>query len=219
MGNKPIVYLIPGLAADRSIFRSIKLPGYETAFIEWEDPLPGEDLIHYAERFCDHIDSTRPNILIGCSLGGIMAIEMAQFCHPQQLILISSLKNRNEFPWYLRFFGVFQFYWIIPFSVVKWGVKQIRFLSGAMKKKDMLMISTMLDKTSSRFFKWAIHQVLHWKGDGGHIKPVHIHGTKDKLFPIRYIKNAIPIKGGNHFMVVYKGKEISKIILEMLSSN
>ena len=48
---KPIVYLIPGLAADETIYRSMRLEGRETPCIEWEDPLPGEDLSQYAKRF------------------------------------------------------------------------------------------------------------------------------------------------------------------------
>ena len=90
-------------------------------------------------------------------------------------------------------------------------------MGGAMQKKEMLMISTMLDKSSGTFFKWAVHQVLHWKQHGIVTPIIHIHGTRDKLFPIRYIKDPIPVKGGNHFMVVYKGKEISKIITSYLS--
>ena len=46
---------------------------------------------------------------------------------------------------------------------------------------------------------------------------VHIHGTKDNVFPLKHIKNAIEIKGGTHIMILTKAKKISKIIDEVLT--
>lgn len=221
MVDKPIIYCIPGLAADKSIFRSIKLPGYEMQFIEWADPMPRDDISAYAKRFTQNIDQSKPFVLLGVSLGGIMSIEMSQFCRPEKLILVSSIENKREFPWYLKVFAWLPLYWVIPFSVFKFAMKQVRHLaSGRMQKNELLLIQTMLDKASARFFKWAIHEVLNWKQKGvQHNQLLHIHGTADKLLPYRFVKSCVPIKGGNHFMVVRKGKEISKLIMDYLEAN
>jgi hypothetical protein len=37
------------------------------------------------------------------------------------------------------------------------------------------------------------------------------------VFPIKNIDNCIRIKGGNHVMIITKGKKISKIIDEVLT--
>jgi pimeloyl-ACP methyl ester carboxylesterase len=220
MSEKPIIYFIPGLAADKSIFRGIKLPGYETRCIEWVDPLPGEDISCYAKRFTGAIDQTQRFILFGVSLGGIMSIEMAQFCKPEKMILVSSIENNSEFPWYLKLFKWLPLYWVIPFPVFKFAMKQARHLAGHLQKNELLLISTMLDKASAKFFKWALHEILNWKQKGiDHSQLLHIHGTADKLLPYRFVKSCVPIKGGNHFMIVHKGKEISKIALDFLEGN
>ena len=46
---------------------------------------------------------------------------------------------------------------------------------------------------------------------------IHIQGDDDHIFPIKHIKNCIPIKKGTHIMVINKAKSISKIMIEALS--
>ena len=41
---------------------------------------------------------------------------------------------------------------------------------------------------------------------------IHIHGNKDEIFPIKYIKNCIVIEGGTHVMILNKAKRISLIL-------
>lgn len=99
--NKPIVYFIPGLAATKLIFRTIKLPGYDTVYLEWDNPQPGDDMASYAARMLQQIDTSKPFVLVGCSLGGIMSVELSKISSPQQIFLISSMEQSREFPWYL----------------------------------------------------------------------------------------------------------------------
>jgi hypothetical protein len=49
---------------------------------------------------------------------------------------------------------------------------------------------------------------------------IHIHGTKDKLFPIHYCQADITIERGSHFMVLTHARQISmemERILQQLS--
>ncbi|MCH5434575.1 alpha/beta hydrolase, partial [Leptospira interrogans serovar Canicola] len=41
---------------------------------------------------------------------------------------------------------------------------------------------------------------------------------KDKLFPVRSIKNAFIIKNGGHFMILNKSDEISSKLKEILEN-
>ena len=68
------VYFISGLAADRSVFKYIRLPeGYDAIYLEWIAPLPGETLPQYAERLAQQMDATKPFGVIGLSFGGMLA--------------------------------------------------------------------------------------------------------------------------------------------------
>ncbi len=59
--------------------------------------------------------------------------------------------------------------------------------------------------------------MLNWQQEKVLKNIVHIHGTKDNIFPIKHIKNSIEIEGGTHVMILTKAKEISKIIHENLA--
>lgn len=218
--DKPTIYFIPGLAATSLIFRNIKLPDYPVVHFEWENPQPGDDMNSYATRMLQQIDQSKPFVLIGCSLGGIMSIEIAKISQPKQVFLISSMEESREFPWYLKMWKYIPVYKLIPFAVFRWAIKLYRPLAGGLSKKEADAFQTMLDQFPGKFFNWAMHQVLHWKQTQDIPNVYHIHGDKDGLFPIRLKKRVdLLVKGGNHFMVVNKGRQIAHFLLERLESD
>ncbi len=74
----------------------------------------------------------------------------------------------------------------------------------------------MLREVDIEFNEWAVDQVIRWKNEEIPANLVHIHGTSDRIFPHFYINDAIWIKGGTHFMIVNRAKEISKILMKEL---
>ncbi len=107
---------MPGLAAGSKIFEHIRLDKdkFEFKFLEWIIPdSPDESLEHYAKRMCEKI--IHPNhVLVGVSFGGIIVQEMSKFIHPDKIIIISSIKNKNEIPKRLKFFQKSKLYRLFP---------------------------------------------------------------------------------------------------------
>ena len=101
MANKKI-YLIPGLGADGRMYMPQLKVLPNAVILEHQKPLKGETLVQYAKRLSAQVDTSEPFILIGTSLGGIIAIEMARIIHPDKVILISSVKHRGEMPAWMR---------------------------------------------------------------------------------------------------------------------
>jgi len=91
-------------------------------------------------------------------------------------------------------------------------------LLGKLSKHDFNLIEEMLKDINVEFNEWAVDQVIHWNNETIPENIVHIHGTDDKIFPDYYVKDAILIKGGTHFMVVNRAKEISKILRKELAN-
>ncbi|MGB0368421.1 MAG: hypothetical protein ACPGD8_03385, partial [Flavobacteriales bacterium] len=54
------------------------------------------------------------------------------------------------------------------------------------------------------------------RGEGDETRIAHIHGTIDRMFPIKRIKNPIKVHGGTHLMVYVKGDEVTRLILQEL---
>ncbi|HEX2899158.1 MAG TPA: hypothetical protein VHS96_05485, partial [Bacteroidia bacterium] len=70
-------------------------------------------------------------------------------------------------------------------------------------------IRLMKENLNPAHTDWAIHQAVSWRHETHTPRLFHIHGDQDRIFPIRYIRNCIPVRGGTHLMLLNKGKEIS----------
>lgn len=97
------VYLMPGMAANPSIFKNIKLPEetFNQYLLEWFVPSKGMSLEEYAIEMCTKITHTDV-VLIGVSFGGILVQEMAKHIRTKKVILISSVKTKYELPKRMR---------------------------------------------------------------------------------------------------------------------
>jgi esterase/lipase len=81
------IYMMPGMAANPSIFENIQLPEsqFKIHWLEWFIPEKDETLAHYAKRMCEKID--QPNVvLLGVSFGGVLVQEMVKFIDVKKLI-------------------------------------------------------------------------------------------------------------------------------------
>ena len=77
-------------------------------------------MAQYARKLIPKIDTSASFILIGVSLGGMVAAELNEILHPLQTIIISSAKNRHELPKRYKFMRVLPLYKLFPrFPVVK----------------------------------------------------------------------------------------------------
>ncbi|MDA9969137.1 hypothetical protein N8Z72_01240 [Polaribacter sp.] len=64
---------------------------------------------------------------------------------------------------------------------------------------------------------WSIYNVINWNGVIKTPKNlVHIHGTDDKVFPLKNVSNCVVVEGGTHVMILRKSKTITKHIHESL---
>jgi hypothetical protein len=61
----------------------------------------------------------------------------------------------------------------------------------------------------------GIKAVLDWENDVQLKYIYRIHGTKDEVFPIKYINADFVLEGG-HMLVVQQSQQISKIIQNIL---
>jgi pimeloyl-ACP methyl ester carboxylesterase len=217
MVNKKI-YLIPGLGADARMYMPQLKVLSNALVLEHRKPLKGETLVQYAKRLSAEVDTSEPFILIGTSLGGIIAIEMARIIHPDKVILISSIKHRGEMPVWMRAMRHLKLHNLLS------GNNFIRFSNANVQrlitKRDTNVARLLVDmhnSADSEFIGWAINEVVNWKGGKDYPKNVtHIHGTKDRMFPHMNIKDAVYIKGGSHVMGLTQSQDVNKALLNAI---
>lgn len=211
------VYMLPGLANDHTIFSELDLQSVNIVHIPWVEPLKKEPIEAYALRLCDYITTPNP-ILIGLSFGGMMAIEIAKHIPTQKIILISSAKGKKEIPFYLRLLGKTGLQHIVPPSLILAPTPISYWFFGLKEKVQKQKLIYILQHSSHSIYKWSLNTLLLWKNTTYPTNVVHIHGTSDRILPLRFVKADYTIKGGGHFMVFSHAQQVSVLLLEIINT-
>lgn len=82
------------------------------------------------------------------------------------------------------------------------------------EKKQKRLLNQIIQDTDEKFLQWAISQIADWKKIA-HKPDCIIHGTKDRLIPIKEEGNLRKLIGG-HFIIVQRSEEITSILEEIL---
>lgn len=212
-----VLYFISGLGADHRAYQFIE-PNY-IAFkhIEWVEHSPNDTLGSYAEKLIAQIDQSKKVYLVGTSLGGMLAIEIAKRIKVEKTILISSLKTSSEQPSYFNFFRWFPMYELIPDAMLGNPNFWLKFLFPiGLKDEWQTMFADMFSKWSPSFIRWAMKAALQWNNKDLIENCSHIHGDQDIVFPSVHLKNFTLIPGGTHVMVLSKAREIRAIMASVL---
>lgn len=210
------VYFISGLGADKRIFKHIQLPfSFDTIHLDWINPLQRESLEAYAIRMSESINTTEPFALVGLSMGGMIACEIAKRFPPVALILISSVPTSNQLPGYFKIAYRLNLHKLVPVRMLKAGSLMKRFFT-AEDSEDKKIIRQVILETDPAFIKWAITAILEWQNDVVPESTCHIHGSKDEILPARYTTPTYTIDAGTHMMVMTKAAQINRLIENIL---
>lgn len=210
---------MPGLAASPAIFERVKLDEtvFEMCFLEWEIPMAKESLSDYALRISKNIKHQNP-VLIGVSFGGILVQEIAKHIEARKIIIISSVRSSLEFPRRMKIGKTTKAYKLIPMKVLLNIESLAKYSFGEKINKRIQLYEKFLSVRDLRYLQWAVESVILWDRSEIDEKVIHIHGDKDEVFPIKYIKSCIIVKGGTHTMILNKYKWLNEnlpsIILE-----
>jgi pimeloyl-ACP methyl ester carboxylesterase len=193
---------MPGMAASPSIYENIHLPEeqFVVVHLKWIIPLKGETMDRYCRRLLVNVNHDRP-VLIGVSFGGIIVQEMAKIIDVYRVIIISSVKSTKEFPRRMKFAKWSGIHKILPTGVVEHSRLLLKYNLGIGDKKIRLYYQYLSVK-DKRYLDWALDAIIQWHQLEPMQGVIHIHGDTDPVFPIRYIKDCIVVKGGTHIMVI-----------------
>ena len=209
------VYIFSGLGADKRVFQHMDFTYCNAIFIDWLSPKKNESISNYASRICSQIKHENP-VLIGLSFGGIMAVEVAKLVKTEKVILIASAKNRSEIPWYYRMAGKFNLHKLLPTKLMKTPNVLSYWLFGIENSDDKKLLKEILNDTYSTFLKWAINAIATLTNKIQPTNVIHIHGTADRILPIKFAKVDAKVENGGHFMTLNKAKEVSEIVRDVI---
>jgi pimeloyl-ACP methyl ester carboxylesterase len=212
------VYLIAGLGADSRIFKNIQLDEEEVINISWIEPANTDTLKTYAQKLILQYNMSPLSIVIGNSLGGMIAVEIGKIIPLKKVILVSSIKTVDEAPRYFTFFRALPLYKLIPGTVMTSMGPLAKFVFGRMSDEDSRLFNDMLKNSSPVFIKWAMKAILAWDNKIVPPNTYIITGDNDAVFDYRRIKDAIIVKGGTHIMIFDMAREISELLKQLIKT-
>ncbi len=212
-------YFIPGLISDYRAFKylrdEMKIQKYR--FLHWITPQRRESLRSYANRLSAQIAPRDKPAFIGVSLGGLIAIELASIYQDAPLALIASVKCKKEVPPYYQWFKNAYLESWVPIRFIQQLLVKLKPPKSHASQDHFELFREMLFETNPIFMRWALSIIANWEQKHPPKHYVHVHGTIDRLFPIKYISGHHTIEGGQHFMLVDKAKEIAKVLTDWQS--
>jgi pimeloyl-ACP methyl ester carboxylesterase len=201
------IYAISGLGADARLFDKLKLD-YPITHLAWENIHHVNSMADYAKLFLKHIDTEEEFVLMGVSLGSMLCTELAKWCKPNLVILISSAETKHELPKMFRVAGGLELLKILPETLIRASGPLVGkiFGSNAQLRKDYLK------NLDIPFAKKAAELISTWDNvneiKGAKLK---IKGSNDYVLPFQS-EDTVNIEEGGHFMVYDKADEVSQII-------
>ncbi len=207
----PAIYCIPGLGADERIFTRLQLRNYRLLPVNWLKPGKKETLRDYAARMAELITDPEP-LLLGVSFGGIVSIEIARLRPVRKLVLISSVKSRQELPLWMRAAGRLRLHQVFPMRHNRLTEKIANRRLGVTTEEERLFANAYRDMADQGYVSWSVDKILGWQNDWIPPRVMHIHGDEDRIFPVKNIRDHKIIPGGTHLMIMSKAEEISKLL-------
>ncbi|MGB7085742.1 MAG: alpha/beta hydrolase [Phormidesmis sp.] len=211
---KPI-YFVSGLGADERVFQWLRYDNFRPVHIRWVPPARGESVESYAKRLSEQIKDENP-VVVGLSFGGIIAVEIAKQVAAEKVILLSSVKETSEIPFYFKIFRALPLHRIFPFKSLLWAFYWLAdWLFSPEGSNEHELLKTILKETDPQFLKWALHKVVVWKNKEIPDNLVQIHGEGDRIFPFRFVSPTYTVKNCGHLMVMNRAAEISNLLEEL----
>lgn len=209
------LYCIPAYATDYRLFEHLKLSNYKIHFIDWVEPDWEDSIGLYAEKLVPQIDTSKSFALLGISLGGFIAVELAVRLNTEKVFVISSLKSSEEFPNYWTVMRKLRIDYLVTAKIVrkfKWLIEPI---FGNMSDEDKATMNKMIADSPGKFVNWAPRAIAKWKTNDSSTpfdKIVHIIGDRDLLYSKSRIKDCLLIENGSHLMIFDRAVEIGKLV-------
>jgi pimeloyl-ACP methyl ester carboxylesterase len=212
------VYFISGMGADGRLFKHIRLPeGFQMHFVQWITPEEEDTIPTYASRLLQQVDTTQPFALVGVSLGGIMAVEIAKISSPVATVIIGSIPVAAHLPRYYvtlgRRLGLLR---VLPGSFFKGAASLKRWLTSE-TAEDRKLVWQMIDEADGDFLLWAMRAVLKWENKELPQPLWHIHGARDIVFPIMLTRPSHIIRKGGHLFIMTHAEQVNGILQDILA--
>ena len=147
----------------------------------------------------------------------MIAVEASKIVKTEKVILLASVKTRKELPFYFKVTFLLPLINWLQASILLKPNPVLNWLFGIEGHADRDMLKAILNDTDPGFLRWALRAISTWKNNTAPENLLHIHGSADRVFPLKYIRCNAVLPNAGHFMAVNRAAEVSSLISAALT--
>lgn len=207
------IILFSGMGADATIFSEQKQDFPDLIVPEWIVPRDEEDLSSYCARWSEQSSPGIPCILGGASFGGIVALEMSRHLDALGCLLIGSVRGPQQLPRRIRMLrGLAGSLRFVPMTLLQ----RLAAASGAVAQnvdaRHLAGVAHQFAASNGTLIRWSARQLLHWRSTYPELEVRHIHGDRDRIFPISCVQPDDIVRGGGHVISMTHPQQVNQFI-------
>ena len=173
--------------------------GFEVNFLNWPGYRGEKTYADVARRVVEENDITADDVVGGSSLGGMVALEIAQLVSPKAVVLIGSAVNRKEVQPLLSLLSPLAS--AAPITIIQ-----------ALIGKHRNLVSTMFADSDPEFIRAMCAYLPSWDGHDGPLSKIYrLHGRKDHVIPCPPAGCEIVEEAG-HFLAITHAAETAAFL-------
>jgi pimeloyl-ACP methyl ester carboxylesterase len=199
-------FILPGMGATSAMYESLRPEiDFEVNFIDWPEYKGEKTYVEVAKRLIEENDISDGDIIGGSSLGGMVALEIAQILRPKTTVLLGSAVNNREVQSALSLLS--------PLAAVT-PISLIQFLVG---KHDSLL-TKMFSNSDPGFIRAMCLHLPSWPGYSGPKENIlRLHGRKDHVIPCPATGAEI-VEGAGHLLAMTHPEETGQFLKKVNST-
>jgi pimeloyl-ACP methyl ester carboxylesterase len=213
----PAVVLLPGLGADQRLFQRHREVLPDLIVPAWPEPAADDTLATFAARLAERIPRSDLLYLGGASFGGMVALELAALLRPRGVFLIGSCASPASISPLIRQLRAFAR--ALParaFHPRRWSLPLVLPKFGRLGRADRQLFLSMACEAPGAFLKWGVEALLSWRPAPVAAPIHHIHGSADRLIPLRLVRPGYVVPGGGHLLSLTHPQEVNAFLAEAI---
>ncbi|MGJ8654658.1 MAG: alpha/beta fold hydrolase [Opitutaceae bacterium] len=163
-------HFYPGMGATSSMYGELWREAFEGEFHDWPEWRDETSITDIAKRLIEAHSIESGDTVIGTSLGGIVACEIANLIDLERVVLIGSARRKEEVNRILSILHPFIDLAPIPF---------IQMSSGKLPND----LTEMFSHSDPAFIRNMSKAIFSWEGFDSEVPVLRIHGTRDLVIP------------------------------------
>ncbi len=201
-GKYSRVFVLPGAGADARMYPDVWRELRDCTFLEWPRYAGEKTIRELAERLVREAGIADGDVVMGSSLGGIVACEIAKLRKLKALVLVGSATRKEEVSGLLRVLSP-----LIGFAPLEF----IQRAAGKMPGELM----QMFEASQADFIRAMCAAIFSWDGLGEAgilTRLLRIHGCNDRVIPLP--ANVDLVLDGGHLIAMTHAEECVRFLME-----